>query len=113
MKATAPVGTEVIAMATARMLTELVSRVESTARGNLGFERLQSDFLNSKLEPGATMAKPADNIESFCAFIEWIVTSGRGHRLDSILISAPAYFADTHSAKTWRSRRRRERRSSA
>ena len=41
------------------------------------------------------MAKPVDNAESFCAFLEWIIESGRGHRLDSLLISLPAYFSAT------------------
>ena len=95
MKVEPPFGPQVKAMATERMITELSSRLESTARGHLGVERLQADFLNDRLDEGSSMAKPVDNAESFGAMIEWMVKSGRGHRLDSFLISAPAYFKDT------------------
>jgi len=95
MKASKPYGPEVMEMATSRMITELTSRKEATARGNLGVERLQADFLNDKLCDGGTMAKPVDNAESFSALLEWIIKSGRGSRLDSFLIAAPAYFSDT------------------
>ena len=83
-------------MCTKRMITELTSRLEATAQGHLSVERLQTDFLNSKLEAGASMIKPVDHEESFSAMIEWMVESGRGNRLDSFLISVTAYFKDTH-----------------
>ena len=95
MKVTRPAGPQVIAMATQRMITELTSRLETTAQGHLAVERLQADFLNDKLADGGSMAKPVDNEESFSALLEWMVQSGRGNRLDSFLISAPAYFMDT------------------
>ena len=95
MRVTQPAGPRVIEMSVRRMITELTSRLESTAQGHLGVERLQADFLNSQLESGQGMAKPVDNAESFCALLEWMISSGRGHRLDSFLISAPAYFKDT------------------
>ena len=47
------------------------------------------DFLNARLDPGASMAKPMENEESFCATLDWIVSSGRGNRLESFLISVP------------------------
>ena len=95
MKVTQPAGEQVIAMCAKRMITELTSRLESTAQGHLGIERLQADFLNSRLEAGESMAKPVDNAESLSAMIEWLIESGRGNRLDSLLISLPAYFRDT------------------
>ena len=96
MKVTQPVGPMVAEMCGRRMITELTSRLETTAQGHLGIERLQVDFLNARLDPGASMAKPMDNEESFCAMLEWIVSSGRGNRLESFLISVPAYCWDTH-----------------
>ena len=96
MKVTQPAGPMVAEMCGRRMITELTSRLETTAQGHLGIERLQVDFLNARLDPGASMAKPMDNEESFCAMLEWIVSSGRGNRLESFLISVPAYCRDTH-----------------
>ena len=95
MRVTQPAGPRVIEMCAMRMITELSSRLESTAQGHLAIERMQADFLNSKLESGQGMAKPVDNAESFCALLEWIISAGRGNRLDSFLIAAPAYFKDT------------------
>ena len=100
MRVTQPAGPKVVALSVRRMITELTSRLESTAQGHLGVERLQADFLNSQLEAGQGMAKPVDNAESFCALLEWMISSGRGHRLDSFLISAPAYFKDTQLPAT-------------
>ena len=94
MKVTEPYGPHALEMATKRMITELNSRLESAARGRLALERLQADFLNDRLDEGASMAKPFDNSESFSAMLEWLVFSGRGHRLDSFLTSVPAYCAD-------------------
>ena len=96
MRVSQPAGQMVVDMCVKRVITELSSRLESTAQGHLSIERLQTDFLNSKLEPGASMIKPVDHEESFCAMLEWMVESGRGHRLESFLISVTAYFKDTH-----------------
>ena len=96
MRVSQPAGQMVVDMCVKRVITELSSRLESTAQGHLSIERLQTDFLNSKLEAGASMIKPVDHEESFCAMLEWLVESGRGNRLESFLISAPAYFKDTH-----------------
>ena len=96
LRVSLPAGQQVVDMCAKRMITELTSRLEATAQGHLSVERLQTDFLNSKLEPGASMIKPVDHEESFCAMLEWMVESGRGNRLDSFLISVTAYFKDTH-----------------
>ena len=50
MKATQPYGLHTIHMATERCLTELNTRVETTARGNLSVEKLMADFMNDKLQ---------------------------------------------------------------
>ena len=96
MRVSQPAGQMVVDMCVKRVITELSSRLESTAQGHLSIERLQTDFLNSKLEAGASMIKPVDHEESFCAMLEWLVESGRGNRLESFLISVTAYFKDTH-----------------
>ena len=96
LRVSMPAGQMVVDMCTKRMVTELTSRLEATAQGHLSVERLQIDFLNSKLEPGASMIKPVDHEESFSAMLEWMIESGRGNRLDSFLISVAAYFKDTH-----------------
>ena len=70
MKVTQPPGPQVVAMSTQRMITELTSRLETTAQGHLAIKRLQADFLNEKLESEQGMAKPVDNEESFCALLE-------------------------------------------
>eukprot|EP00964_Phaeocystis_antarctica_P138562 scaffold103229_cov63-Phaeocystis_antarctica.AAC.1 len=81
MRVSQPAGQMVVDMCVKRVITELSSRLESTAQGHLSIERLQTDFLNSKLEAGASMIKPVDHEESFCAMLEWLVESGRGNRL--------------------------------
>ena len=96
LKVSLPAGQPVVDMCTKRMITELTSRLEATAQGHLSVERLQTDFLNSKLETGASMIKLVDHEESFSAMLEWIIESGRGNRLESFLISVSAYFKDTH-----------------
>jgi len=98
MRATKPYGEHTIRMATERCITELNTRVETTARGNLSVEKLMTDFLNEALQDGGSMEKPADNAEVFSALLEWIVKSGRGTRLESFLIAAPDYFKLTKRA---------------
>ena len=77
------------------MVLELTAKKESTAKGYLAVERMQSLFLNEVLREGGAMAKPMDNASSLVAMLLWMSRTGRGSQLDSFILSCQGYMAAT------------------
>ena len=82
-------------LATRLTLTQLSKKKETTARNNLGFERLIGEFMREALKEGGTMAQPGESASATAAMVWWIVLSGRGSQLGALLINMGAYFEAT------------------
>ena len=89
----------VIAMCARRMITELTSRLESTAQGHLGVERLQADFLNSQARGGPGHGE-AGGQRREPQRAPRVADRARGAGTGSTRSSSrlPAYFRDTQRA---------------
>ena len=81
MQATQPATKEVRRIAAEQMVLELTSKKESTAKGYLAVETMQTHFLNGVLRGGGAMAKPMDNAASLVAMLLWMSRTGRGSQL--------------------------------
>ena len=68
-------------MAAEQMVLELTFKKESTAKGYLAVETMQTHFLNGVLRGGGAMAKPMDNAASLVAMLLWMSRTGRGSQL--------------------------------
>ena len=75
------------------MVLEITSKKESTAKGYLAVETMQTHFLNEVLRGGGAMAKPMDNAASLVAMLLWMSRTGRGSQLDSFILSCQGYMA--------------------
>ena len=98
LRATQPASVEVRRMAAEALFLEFTARKESTARGHLSVEKMQSNFLEEMLKTspaGAGMAKPADNAAAMQAMLLWMIRSGRGSSLDAFVVSCQGYLVDT------------------
>ena len=92
MECTGPALPHFRKMATKLCITQLMAKKETTARNNLAFERVISQFMSEMLKDGGTMAEPGESAASTALLVWWIVDSGRGSQLGGMIIKMTAYF---------------------